>query len=123
MAQSALRRLERIKDRFGAPFAARKLAALEELTHTRLRSARQVERLHEAVLFVRAYPDDSRLLGAVRRLLAAFAERFDLRRYRDELAHTGIAGTTCWFPFFFPSAVWIARRWPRQLRFDRGDDA
>jgi hypothetical protein len=121
MAQSSLARLERIKDRFGAAFAARKLAALSELARTRLRTARQVERLHEALCFLRAYPDDRRVLAATRRMLAAFADRADLRRYRDALAHTGIAGTTSWFPFFFPTATWVAAHWPRQLRFDRGD--
>ena len=122
MAQTALTRLERIKDRFGAPFAARKVAVLAELARIRLRTAREVERLHEAVLFVRAYPDDARVLAAARRLLAGFAARSDLRRQREALAHTGIAGTTSWFPFFFPTAAWIVRHWPRQLRFDRGDD-
>ena len=122
MAQTALTRLERIKDRFGAPFAARKVALLFELARIRLRTAREVERLHEAVLFVRAYPDDPRVLAAARSLLAAFAARSDLRHQREALAHTGIAGTTSWFPFFFPTASWIVRHWPRQLCFDRGDD-
>lgn len=121
MAQTTLRRLERIKDRFGAPFTARKLAALKELARTPMRTAREVVRLHEAVCFVRAYPGDRRVLAAARRILATFARRSDLRRERSALAHTGIAGTASWFPFFFPTAVWLAARWPRQLRFDRGD--
>ncbi|HUL65073.1 MAG TPA: hypothetical protein VLW55_10695 [Burkholderiaceae bacterium] len=121
MAQSSLLRLERIKDRFGAPFAARKLAALKELARTRMRTAREVERLHEAVCFVRAYPDDRRVLAAARRLLATFGQRADLRRARSDLDHSGITGTTCWFPFFYPTAVWLAEQWPEQLRFDRGD--
>jgi hypothetical protein len=122
MAQtSLLSRLERLKDRFGAGSAIRKLALLEKLMHTRLRTARQVERLHEAACFVRAYPDDAKVLAAARRLLATFADRADLRRERDALAHSGIAGTTSWFPFFFPTATWLARRWPGQLRFDRDD--
>jgi len=121
MAHPSLTRLERIKDRFGAPFAARKLAALQQLERTRLRTARDVERLHEVVCFVRAYPDDRRILAAARRLLATFATRADLRRERAALAHTGIAGTTSWFPFFFPTAAWLAARWPQQLHFDRND--
>src|SRR5262249_35118796 len=104
-----------------APFTARKLAALKELSRVRLRSAREVARLHEAVCFVRAYPDDRHVLAATRRILATFASRSDLRRDRSALDHTGIAGTTSWFPFFFPTAVWLAARWPNQLIFDRGD--
>jgi hypothetical protein len=121
MAHASLLRLERIQDRFGTDFAARKLALLRELARARLRTALEVERLHEAVSFVRAYPDDARVLAAARRLLDGFAARADLRRSRAELAHTGIAGTTCWFPFFFPTAVWVAAHWPNQLRFDRDD--
>lgn len=122
MAHPSLRRLERLKDRFGAVYATQKLAALERLARSRLGTAREVERLHETVLFVRAYPDDRRVFQAARALLAGFASRADLRRFREALAHTGIAGTTCWFPFFFPTATWLAARWPRQLQFDRGDD-
>ena len=121
MAHPSLRRLEHIEDRFGAAYAAQKLAALERLARSRLGTAREVERLHEAVLFVRAYPDNRRVLEAARALLAGFATRTDLRRFREMLAHTGIAGTTCWFPFFFPTATWLAARWPGQLQFDRGD--
>jgi len=121
MVPGSLIRLERLKDRFGAAFAARKLVALNELAHSRLRTARAVERLHEAVCFVRAYPDDRRVLAAARRLLAGFPERADLRHHRDALEHTGIAGTTSWFPFFFPTATWLAAHWPQQLQFDRGD--
>jgi hypothetical protein len=123
MVHASLTRLERLKDRFGAAFAARKMVALNELAYSRLRTAREVERLHEAVCFVRAYPDDQRVLAAARRLLAGFARRADLRHHRDALAHTGIAGTTSWFPFFFPTAAWLAARWPQQLQFDRGDIA
>ncbi|HTT09703.1 MAG TPA: hypothetical protein VMG60_02345 [Burkholderiaceae bacterium] len=121
MAQTDLLRLERLKDRFGAPFTARKLAALAQLARARMRTARDVLRLHEAVCFVRAYPDDRRVLAAAQRILANFYRRADLRRERRALDHSGIAGTTHWFPFFFPTAVWLAARWPRQLVFDRGD--
>ena len=121
MAHASLLRLERIQDRFGAAFAARKLALLHELERARLRTPREVERLHEAVCFVRAYPDDRRVLAAARRVLDTFSARPDLRRARVSLAHTGIAGTTSWFPFFFPTAAWVAAHWPRQLRFDRDD--
>lgn len=121
MAHSSLTRLERIKDRFGGPFPARKLAALTELARRRLRTAAQVERLHEALCFVRAYPDDARVRALAARMLERFANRSDLRRHREALAHSGIAGTRLWFPFFFPTAVWLARRWPEQLCFDRND--
>jgi hypothetical protein len=42
---------------------------------------------------------------------------------RDALENTGIAGTAIRFPFFWPTAVWLARNWPRQLTLDRLDRA
>jgi hypothetical protein len=113
--------LERIKNNFDARSTERKLELLARLARVPLASAQQVERLHEVLCYLRAYPDDARVLDRVERLLADFARRADLRAFRDELAYTGIAGTPTWFPFFYPTARWIANRWPRLLRFDRSD--
>jgi hypothetical protein len=113
--------LERWKDRFGAGAAETKLALLARLDRTRLRTPRQVARLHEALAFMRAYPGDAVVLAAVEYLLERFADRADLRRHRAALAGTGIAGTAIRFRFFWPSALWLAGRWPEQLRLDRAD--
>jgi hypothetical protein len=118
---AALRALERCRDDRGGAAAQRKRELIALLAAARLRSAEQVRRLHEVLCFLRAYPDDRRVLAAVERLLAGFERRTDLRDCRDALAHSGIAGTTGWFPFYWPSARWLAARWPRQLRFDRDD--
>lgn len=74
--------------------------------------------LHEQLLFLRAYPDDAATAAAADRLLAGFARRADLARFRDELADSGIAGTAIRYPFFFPTALWLARRYPRALAID-----
>jgi hypothetical protein len=118
---AALRALEACRDAHGADAVRRKLAALAVLATARLRSADEMRRLHEALCFLRAYPGDARVLAAVERLLARFARRADLRAHRAALAHEGIAGTAGWYPFFWPTARWLVRRWPRQLRFDRSD--
>ncbi|MCX8113992.1 MAG: hypothetical protein N3D71_02850 [Burkholderiaceae bacterium] len=122
-AARALTALERSKDAFGGRFAASKLRWLQLLAHAALRSARQVERLHELLCFLRAYPDDARVLARVEAMLARFARRADLRSNRAALAHTGIAGTDTGYPFFYPTAEWLARRWPALLRLDRSDAA
>jgi hypothetical protein len=97
------------------------VAALRVLAGTRLRTAEQVRRLHEVLVFMRAWPDDAHVLRAVVRLLDGFERRADLREHREALAFSGIAGTLLWFPFFWPTARWIARRWPSVLRLDRSD--
>jgi hypothetical protein len=121
MATSALTDLERRKDRFDPASARLKLARLRELASARLGRADQVRRLHEVLCFMRAYPDDARVLRAVEAMLARFDQRTDLRSHRDALAYSGIAGTTIWFPFFYPTALWLAQRWPTRLVLERAD--
>ncbi len=122
-ASAALRRLERARHDYGAGAGDRKRALLAALGRRSLETAGEVRRLHEALCFLRAYPDDARVLAAVERMLARFDRRADLRAQRQALAHSGIAGTTTWYPFFWPTARWLAARWPGRLRFDRSDAA
>lgn len=116
--------LEAIRSEFGPGMARRKRALLAPLSRLPLGSARDVERLHEALAFLEAFPDNPPLLADVRRFLAGFDRRPDLRRFRRKLADTGIAGTDTFYPFYYPTARWLARRWGDRLRivwsdFDR----
>ncbi|HTN48713.1 MAG TPA: hypothetical protein VMK32_04710 [Burkholderiaceae bacterium] len=113
--------LERLRLRHGPGVAEVRLALLRRLERTPLRTAGQVRRLHELLCFARAYPDDVRVLRQTARMLQRFSRRTDLRAHRAELYASGIAGTTIWFPFFYPTARWVAARWPRQLLLDRND--
>jgi hypothetical protein len=115
---SALRELDRRKAEYGHPAADRKRRLLRVLERGRLGRGRDVRRLHEALCFLRAYPDDAALLAVVERMLRRFAGRGDLRRHRDDLVSTGIAGTPIYFSFFAPTALWLARHWPTHLRID-----
>lgn len=117
----ALAALERIRGDYGSGCADRKLALLERLRRTRLRSANAVTRLHEALCFLRAYPDDARVLVHVERMLAQFERRADLRAHREALADSGIAGTAIRYRFFWPTAGWIVRHWPDRLDIDRSE--
>lgn len=121
MQARTLSALERARNRFGGSNARAKLALLARLDRARLRGAREVARLHEALCFIRAYPDEARVLGRVERMLTRFARRRDLRAHRDALENSGITGTSIRYPFFWPTACWLARRWPRRLALDRLD--
>jgi hypothetical protein len=121
MSSTTLAALERCRLDFGAGSAQRKLALLERLAGTRLASARAVTRLHEALCFLRAYPDDAAVLAQVQAMLAGFGARADLRAQRQALADSGIAGTPIHYRFFAGQAQWLARRWPGQLRLDRSE--
>ena len=123
---AALARLERLRTEFGGASGPDKVALLERLASARLPSAKAVLRLHEVLVFLRAFPDDRKVLELAERLLARFEERRDLRRYRRELENSGVAGTEIRFSFFGPTASWLARRFPSSLTiewpvFERAD--
>ncbi len=113
-----LSELESLRHEFGPGAAARKLALLAGLGPARLPGPRAVERLHEALCWSRAYPDDPALLARVERLLEGFAARPELRAAREALADSGIAGTEIRYPYFAAMAEWLSRRWPDRLRID-----
>ena len=117
----ALTSLDEAKGSYGEGCAEAKLALLANVEHGRLRTPRAVIRLHEVLCFLRAYPDDARVLAQVERMLGNFHRRADLRRHRVALADTGIAGTATHARFFWSTAHWLARRWPERFQFDRGD--
>jgi len=115
---NTLRELEKLQFEFGAGCAERKQRCLAQLARTRLRSARELARLHELALFASAVPDSPGVLAAARALLARCARRADLRRFRAELADSGIAGTALRFQFFHPTAARLAHAFPGALGVD-----
>jgi hypothetical protein len=116
--KSPLRRLCQIFASYGPGMASEKAALLERLERAALPRAKDVLALHEALCFLRAYPDDDEVLGLADRMLERFAERRDSRRHRRALADSGVAGTETSFRFFAPAARRLARRWPGQVRVD-----
>ncbi|MGZ6989197.1 MAG: hypothetical protein ACXVH0_09580, partial [Thermoanaerobaculia bacterium] len=116
--RDALLTLERLRTAAGGDAAAQKRACLAVLARRSLRGARAVERLHEALCYLRAYPDDPEVLAAVTAMLASFPRRADLRRHRRALESTGIAGTAIRFTFYAGTARWLAARWGNRLTVD-----
>jgi len=113
-----LARLEAARWSFGPAAAGARRAALRAARAQRLRSPRAIERLHEALLAARAYPDDRDTLALVEDALARFGARRDVRALHAQLADSGIAGTDLRFGFFAPTARRLAARWPDALALD-----
>lgn len=113
--------LERGRLEFGDLAAERRLELLHTLEKRRFKRSSQVLRLHNALCFIRAYPDDEQVLATVERMLEGFRDRSDLRRFRRALSDTGIAGTTTHFAFFPATAGWLARRWGSYLTIEWPD--
>jgi len=116
--RNVLRELDRRKTDYGAGTDRRKLELLRTLKGRRLERAADVVRFHEALCFLRAYPDSKELLGEVEDILNSFGDRSDVRRYRHDLQGSGIAGTPLYFRFFPGAALWLARRWGEHLSID-----
>ncbi|MBK8596189.1 MAG: hypothetical protein IPN83_11520 [Holophagales bacterium] len=87
--------------------------------------AASLARLHDALLFLRAYPHSPRVLTLadealsrtadhVARLEAASADLAPL----DDTSVSGLAGVPIAMPFSWAAASWLARRDPERLRVD-----
>ena len=116
--RSQLERLESLREKFGASAASEKLQLLGDLEHRSLSRAAEVERLHEALCFSRAWPDSPKLLATVNRMLKNFSGRDDLKRFAKALQDSGIAGTDIRFQFYRVTAQWLAERCGDSLHID-----
>jgi len=98
--RATLRALERLSPVYGVDASPRKRELLDGLARQAMPDADAVLRLHECLVFLRAYPDDAETSALVERLLSRFSRRTDLREHRDELADSGIAGTPIYYAFY-----------------------
>ena len=120
--------LDRLDDarrrRPGARAAERWLRAAGRLA---IPDAARLIRLHEAALFLRAYPHGPGVLRLAERILASFEKRVARLEAADEDLSAfdlpevaGVAGTTIGSDFSFHLARWLARRHPGRVRLDWG---
>jgi hypothetical protein len=117
-----LAELEAARNRFdrGQPSVITKL--LTQLSKLELTDARHLIRLHEALLFLRAFPHAPSLVPRVESLLNAFhlriaklrAANADMSEF-DDFDTSGISGTTMQDTLSFDVAQWLARSIPRQV--------
>jgi hypothetical protein len=100
--------------RYGADARAEKLRLLEGLAGVRIAVPATLLRFHEALCFLRAYPDDAAVAAAAARALNGFEARVARlpAAARARLRDSGIAGTDLDYPFGLPMARWLARRFP-----------
>ncbi|MDX2411875.1 MAG: hypothetical protein QNK34_07960, partial [Woeseiaceae bacterium] len=117
-ARKQLEQLELLREAFGVPVVNEKLKLLASLEYKSVSRSSEVERLHEMLCFMRAWPDSPKLLTTVNRMLRNFDAREDLRRFAGKLANTGIAGSDIRFRFYFVTAQWLAKHWADALCVD-----
>src|SRR5450755_388735 len=82
-----LERLEAAKSRFGQGAAAESKLLLDQLSGSRFSDAKSLIRFHEALLFLRAFPQSASLVPRIEKLLNTFHERIEkLRELNSDMS-------------------------------------
>jgi hypothetical protein len=123
--------LEAAKSRFGRGAAAEIRVLLDQLSSHEFRDAKSLLRFHEALHFLRAFPQSAGLVPRIERLLNTFHERveklcelgIDMSAF-DDFDTSGIAGTTMQDSLNFEAARWLVRRIPHsvEIAWEDNDD-
>ncbi|MBI4253477.1 MAG: hypothetical protein HY616_00245 [Candidatus Rokubacteria bacterium] len=120
--------LAAVAPRYAPDDRKEKLRLLEALEAVPLRAAGALIRFHEALCFLQAYPDCPDVLEGVDRALAGVPPRVNRLSpaARARLYDSGIAHTTLDYPFGYPMALWLARRFGKDAdiawaKFDEAD--
>jgi len=123
-----LAKLEECKHHFGRGEGRRVEEMLAKLSQSHFTDAPSLIRFHEAVLFLRAFPQTPRVISRTEELLKTFHERVEELRSRgadlsafDTFESSGIAGTTMQDTLSLDVVRWLARRIPRDVKIDWQD--
>jgi hypothetical protein len=117
---SLVGQLEEYKGQFGAKAARQVTALLKRIARIRFRDPEELIQLHETLMFLRAYPENSRVLQLADRILFSFGDRLrGMPRNEFEYAEiSGIAGTALTTNFSYPFARSLAARHGRSVTID-----
>ena len=117
---SLVARLGEYKGRFGAQAAREVEALLERIARARFHDPQELIGLHETTLYLRAYPQNARVLKLTDAILFSFGERLrgidrEPFEYADisGIAHTGLSTN-----FSYPFAKSLAERHPGNIGID-----
>jgi hypothetical protein len=113
-----LTELEKLRSLRDQQSSQEKLQLLCTLQRKRFTDSDSIERFHDMLCFLRAYPDNAEIHTQVEKCMSEFSSRSDLRKYKNELASSGIAGTPIDYRFFHPMAAWLTRHWGKYLEID-----
>ena len=127
-----LSQLEAMRQCYGPGCATRTERLLESFIAIRFRDAESLIRFHDVVLFLRAFPQSSRVVELAEQLLAQVARQVKQLRTSgtdmeifDPEEVSGIAGTELNYTFTYEVARWLFARHPEQVsaRWDFDEQA
>ncbi|HWZ83396.1 MAG TPA: hypothetical protein VNW47_12260 [Terriglobales bacterium] len=117
-----LSRLEESRYRFGSGEVDRVVRLLNALARIRVKDPTSFIRLHETLLFLRAFPQAPGVVRAVEKLLNSFWKKVaELRAGEEDLSSwetfefAGVSGTTMEDTLSFDVARWLIRRLPGRV--------
>jgi hypothetical protein len=117
-----LAELETARNQFGLGAAGKVKTLLDQISRHEFRDARLLIRLHESLLFLRAFPQSAALVPKIENLLDTFYKRVESVRAAgadmtvfDDFDTSGIAGTTMQDTLNFEVARWLVTRIPRNV--------
>ncbi len=115
-----LRHLRSIRHHYSWDATAAKRAILLDLSHAQPRSLAAILRLHEDLLFLRAFPDDAEMHTLAERALrhVAVLLRRIPRGRRAQADDSGIDGSTSRHSYEHPIARWLAAKFPHDVEID-----
>jgi hypothetical protein len=120
-----LEQLDELKNQFAANAARRVELLLDQLSRKRLQDTDSLFRYHEALLFLRAYPQSAAIVRKTERELDAFSGRVASLLKQDvdlsPLQHpevSGIAGTSVTDTFGFYIVRWLLQRHTSEVSID-----
>ncbi len=121
-ANQLLTKLESFRSHFGPGHAAALNKLLTALSKCEFSDPHQLNRFHECLLFLRAFPHAASHIPRVERLLNTFHHRIEkLRNSKadisifDDFDTSGIAGTVMQDTLSFDVVQWLARRIPSNV--------
>ena len=120
----SIEQLDDLKNQFGSPSARKIATLLTRVARLQINDAEALLRLHEILLFIRAYPHSLKIAKQVDRLLRAFPSQIARLRASDSdlsaLDHpevSGIAGTAVMDTFAYQIVCWLEEHRPGQVDF------
>ncbi len=115
-----IKRLSALRSSFGGALTKEKLALLRSIQDLPVHTSRDLKQLHEALCFIRAFPDTRAHYRVAHAMLLTFEKRvlqLSLAE-RDKLWDTGIAGTPVYYAFSYETASWLQRNSPGTVTID-----
>ena len=106
--------LSEIKGNFGGDFPAQKLEILKSTAVAKISQAAVLVDYHESLCYLRAFPDNAKVLELVESELDGFLKRVEelSKSERAKLAETGLVGSELNHPYGYYMTRWMLKKFP-----------